>query len=273
MTPWSRGVFDNGMAWSCFGNGEKVALQIPGGPGNLSPDSGWWGSLLVKPFRPLVEGGFRIVTVTRKRNMKPGHDVAAMARDYAQLISDEFSGAVDLVIGTSFGGMISQYLAANHADTFKHIVVVVAGCRVDEVAGVYDQQYAAALASGDVFAAGAALAQGFYPQAKFPRLTRLLVQLTLPLLVKRGDHEFFSNDLLIEAEAERSFDSRPILPTIRKPVLVLAGDQDQYFPKPILEETQRLVPDCRLRIYEGKTHLSAFSDPRVGEDILNFISR
>ena len=148
MSDWSKGLFECGMAWSSFGDGDKVALMIPGGPGNFPPDVGWRGDMTLGPLKPLLERGFRVVTVTRKRNMSLGHSVEDMAADYAEMIREEFKGRVDLVIGSSYGGMIGLFLAANHAECFKHIVISVAACRISDAAEPVDQAFAENLAQG-----------------------------------------------------------------------------------------------------------------------------
>ena len=84
-------------------------------------------------------------------------------------------------------------------------------------------------------------------------------------------HEHMANDVLVEAAAEKLFDSREVLPRIAVPVLLLGGTEDDYFPESLMRETADLIPDCTLRLYEGKSHLSAGMDPRVPEDILEFV--
>ena len=64
-------------------------------------------------------------------------------------------------------------------------------------------------------------------------------------------------DLLVELEAEISYDARPVLPRIEVPVVLLSGDRDQFFPMEVVEETVRLIPDCTLVRYEGQGHMKA----------------
>ena len=271
MSIWSQGTFDNSMTWSCYGDGDKVALMIPGGPGNLAPEIGWKGKLSIRPLLPLVEEGYRLVTVARPQNMPQGHSVADMAEDYAQMIATEFGGQVDLVIGGSYGGMIGQYLAADHPNCFKHMVILVAACEVIDPEGI-DQQYAQAIAEGRHFAAGAVMSKSLYPDAGFPLLPKLMIGL-LTKLGAGNAHEYWANDIVIEAEAERTFDAREALPRITVPVLLLGGDKDGYFPEPLMRETADLIPNCTMRLYEGASHMQAAMDKRVASDILEFVRR
>lgn len=203
--------------------------------------------------------------------MPQGHTVADMAEDYAQMIATEFGGQVDLVIGGSYGGMIGQYLAADHPNCFNHIVVLVAACEVIDPEGI-DQQYAQAIAEGRHFAAGAIMSKSLYPDSKFPLLPKLMIGL-LSKLGAGSSHAYLANDIVVEAEAERTFDARDALSRISVPVLLIGGDNDAYFPEALMRETADLIPNCTLRLYEDAGHLQAAMDKRIATDILDFVRR
>jgi pimeloyl-ACP methyl ester carboxylesterase len=86
-----------------------------------------------------------------------------------------------------------------------------------------------------------------------------------------GSHPSFTSDVMIEAEAEVAFDGRAILPEIAVPVLLIGGSEDILLPRAIVEETARLIPDCTLRMYEGKGHGDTMFDPRFCADVLDFL--
>lgn len=111
--PASRGVFDNTMAYVRWGQGAKSVLFVPGGPGNTLPE-GPMRRVGGPLARPLVEAGYSVWAVTRPRNLPDGYSIEDMADDYAAVIATEFGGHVDIAMGSSMGGLIVQYLAANH---------------------------------------------------------------------------------------------------------------------------------------------------------------
>jgi carbon monoxide dehydrogenase subunit G len=84
-------------------------------------------------------------------------------------------------------------------------------------------------------------------------------------------HPYFAKDVIVEAEAELTCDARDVLPAIPVPVLLVCGDRDPYFPKEIYEETARLIPDCALRMYEGKGHEGVLSDARFVRDVMDAV--
>lgn len=258
------------MAFAKWGSGPKTILLIPGGPGNELPE-GLGLMMMLRPYRPIVEVGYRLWMVTRKRNMPSGYTIEDMARDYAELIATELDGMVDIVLGTSYGGIIAQYLAANHADCFRHVIIAGAACRVSEAGKGIDLGFAKNLSQGMKTEAGTVMVIGLWPRMRPRWLVRAVGYFVGRL--GSGKHEYFQRDVLTEADAEVAFDSREILPTICAPVLLIAGDKDSYFPVELLEQTASLIPDCALKIYKGKGHVGAISDKRLPGDVLEFVGR
>jgi pimeloyl-ACP methyl ester carboxylesterase len=261
------GIFTNGMEYVTWGGGPRTLLLIPGGPGSPLPD----GMMLRSYrglFRPLVDSGFTVWLVSRRRGMPAGHTIGDMADDYAHLIAEEFGGRVDLVVGESLGAMIGQYLAAEHPDSFGAIALVAAGCKASPWGKSVDARIASAAARGDRSGAGEAFAEYLLPGARMRWLRRLLAPLTGRMLVSG---EVPPGDYVVEQQAEDAFDSRPVLPGIGVPVLLLCGDRDRFFPPDVVEETARLIPGGRLLWYEGKGHVGAGTDKRIAQDVLSFL--
>lgn len=264
------GIFPNTMAYARWGNGAKTLLLIPGGPGNYIPTRQTL-KMILRPFRPLVEDGYSLWMVTRRRGMPQGHTIENMAADYADLIATEFDGKVDLVVGVSLGGMIGQYLAANHPDRFDHIAVASAPPTVSEPSRL-DYDGVAALSQGDRTRAGRLMAEEMLSDS-WLRWTAPALGTVLGLMVPSQVHDEFASDIWVEAEAAWACDARPILPHIKVPVLLTSGDKELAFPLPLIEETARLIPDCTLKLYEGKDHSGAIRNRRLAPDILDFVNR
>jgi len=258
------------MAFARWGSGPKTILLIPGGTGNEIPE-GLGLTMMLRPFRPLLSAGYTLWMVTRRQNMPDGHSVEDMAHDYSQMIEVEFDGTVDVVLGTSYGGIIGQYLAARHADRFQHMVIAGAACQVSEAGKEIDYGFAKNLSQGRKTEGGAVMVRGLLPRLRFRWLFEAVGYFAGRL--GSGKHEHFRRDILTEANAEVAFDSREILPHIDTPVLLIGGDRDPYFPLELVEETARLIPDCTLKVYEGKGHVGALSDKRLPHDVLEFVGR
>ena len=109
-----------------------------------------------------------------------------------------------------------------------------------------------------------------YPDLRVPGAARLFGEVA-GRFGFGGSHPSFTSDIMVEAEAEVAFDGRDVLPEIQVPLLLIGGSEDILFPKAVIEETARLIPDCTLRIYEGKGHGNAMIDPRFCADVLDFV--
>jgi len=222
-------------------------------------------------FDPFVEAGYSIWLVTRRRNMPVGHSVADMADDYAQVISGDLGGRVDVVVGESYGGMIAQYLAARHGESLGCVAIVVAAAKVSDWGKEVDSRLSAALAWGNTVGFGMAFAEYVLPGER-SRWVRRLVGPWIGRGLLSG-RNYPPADLLVELEAEMSFDSRPVLPRIEVPVVVVCGDRDQFFPADVVEETVRLIPGCTLVRYDGQGHMKVATSRRVAHDVLGFATR
>jgi pimeloyl-ACP methyl ester carboxylesterase len=218
-------------------------------------------------WNPIVDAGFTVWILTRRRGMPVGHTIADMADDVAKAIGDERDGKVEVVVGVSFGGLIAQYLAANHPDRVGRVVLAMAGCEVSPLVKDLDLRLAQALSVGDRTGAGEAFVELLLPRGRPGLLSWALAPLVGLMFAGAGAS---GEDPLIEGRAEAAFDSRSVLQRITVPVLLIAGDRDLAFPKEVIEETARLIPDCTLVWYEGLGHVRAVRSSRLPHDIVAF---
>jgi pimeloyl-ACP methyl ester carboxylesterase len=265
-----NGTFPNGMDYLSWGSSPRTLLFIQGGPGSAVP-KGMLRRMFRRQFDRLLEAGYAVWIVTRRRGMPPGHSISDMADDYARLIAEEFGGRVDVVVAESFGGMIAQYLAARHPGSFDHMAMVVTAAELSEWGKDVDARMAKALAGGDTNGAGTVFAEYLLPGPRLVWLRRLIGPVISRQLL--AGSVFPAQDVLTEVEGEISFNSRAVLPLIRRPVLLICGGSDQFFTREVAQETAALIPDCTLVWYEGKGHLKAASSGRIAQDVLAFAGR
>lgn len=64
------------------------------------------------------------------------------------------------------------------------------------------------------------------------------------------------------------FDVRPGLPTVDKPVLVIAGEHDRIAPPPMVQEVADLMPGARFVVIEGSGHIANRERPDRFNDLL-----
>ena len=86
-----------------------------------------------------------------------------------------------------------------------------------------------------------------------------LTDIVLSMAGRIGRDAFLRQQKAIMTRA----DSRPFLPAIRVPTLVLCGRQDTLTPLARHEEMAAAIPDARLCIVEDCGHLSALERPHA----------
>ena len=267
----ARGTFPNGMAYVHVGTGSKTLLYLRGGTG--VPFGRVFVLLSAIWMGPFLEDGYTIWVVARKRGMPNGYEVENMADDTATLIEDQFRGKVDVVIGEeAVGGMTAFLLAARHPDTFRHLAVMLAGYRLSDEGRSFEREFARLLSEGSTSEAGALWVRHMVPGLRVPGASRILGPLIVRFMMGET-YQSLAQDVLVEVEAVSVFDGRAVLPGITVPVLLIGCDKDSEFSRVVYEETARLIPDCSLRLYEGKTGFQAGSDKRLPQDVLEFVRR
>jgi pimeloyl-ACP methyl ester carboxylesterase len=167
------------------------------------------------------------------------------------------------------GGLIAQYLAASHPAVLRHVALVASAYRVCDWGREVDARIAEALERGDEAAAGRAFAEYLLPGPR-QAWARRLAGPALRRSFLTG-YDTAAQDVLVEARAEMSFDSRPVLPLIQAPVLLASGDVDRFFTRDLVELTAASIPDCTLVWYPGQGHFKVSSSSRVGDDVLAFV--
>lgn len=259
------GSFANGIDYAALGTGPRTMLFLPGGPGTPS-----WGKALARGFLPgYAVGEFTVWWLSRRRNMPTGHTIADMADDVADAIT-ELGGQVDAVVGASYGGMIALYLAARHPDKVGRVVLLASAASAPDEAKEADRRWGEALGHGRFAEAGEAVLAEVLPGNRLRWLRRLLAPLPGRML---GWGEVNLGDILVETQAELDYDARHVLSQIGVPVLIIAGDRDNYLPRELIEETAQGIPDCTVIWHKGKGPAQTIRAKRSAGEVLAFLDQ
>jgi pimeloyl-ACP methyl ester carboxylesterase len=256
-----KGVFSNGVPYVRFGEGEKTLLVFSGGPGNVLPSG----------FMIRVFGHFKhlsksrvIYAMSRKSGLPEGYTTRDMAEDYATIIRDEFNGEPQDVMGTSYGGLIAQHLAADHPELVRRLVIAMSVYRFSDEGNEMDLKSAQLLSEGKKREALKVL----YPILEGGRIMKAFMKYIGPLFWGTPENP---SDLVVEGKAEMAHNTKNRLSEIKAPTLVIAGDQDYYCPAERLRETADGIPNAKLILYKGKGHMAAMGK-KFDEDVLKFLN-
>ena len=219
-------------------------------------------SFEIRMVRPFARH-FRVYVCNRAPGLAPGTTMGEIATQHAEAIRREFNGPVDL-LGMSSGGSIALQVAADHPDVVRRLVLVGAAARIGDPARAAQMRYI------DAVDAGRRGAHHLAPMKVSSKLgARLLapVMWLLDPLARPKD----PSDMVAFARAEDAFDLRDRLAEVTAPTLVVGGARDEVYSADVLRSTAAGVRDGRLILYDGKSHASAFTDKRLGPDVVQFL--
>lgn len=262
----SHGVFD-GMGYTVLGAGPTSLLHLPGGPGS-DTTSGSGARFTARQLAPFAAAGYTVWNVDRRRDMPAGHSIADMADDHAAFIRAKLDGRADVVMGTSYGGLVALYLAADHPELVGRVVLAASAATITPWGKDVDLRWARARAERRYAEAGAILLEYPLPAARWAPLRRRLGPLVGRMF---ADSDVPDGDLVVEGEAEAAFDARDVLPRIQAPVLILSGTRDHFFPPDVVEETAALLPDCTVVRYRGG-HLRTSMNGHAADDVTAWVT-
>ena len=194
--------------------------------------------------------------------------MAELAQEHADAIRSLAEGPID-VAGISTGGSIAQQLAADHPDVVDRLVLLCTACRLGPEGRALQRRVAARIRAGAPRKALAVMAAGLVPPGRGQAAAGAVAWLAGPRLLARGDD---LADMATTIEAEDAFDLATCRGPIRAPTLILAGSEDHFYSPDLFAETARLIPGSRLRVFEGRGHITVTGHPDWAREIERFLA-
>ncbi|MCX6029582.1 MAG: alpha/beta fold hydrolase [Chloroflexi bacterium] len=178
------------------------------------------------------------------------------ADDLAALL-DHLKVRQAVVAGLSMGGYVAFAFWRRHKERVQALALLDTRAEPDSVVAKANRDVAAAR----VQEVGAAA----YSREMLPRLLAPASQ---------ADEQISGAALMMEAQSVAGFvgdlrslrdraDSRPILPTITVPTLVLVGEADALTPPTDAQTMVAAIPDARLAVIPQAGHLSPLENPKA----------
>lgn len=213
---------------------------------------------------------YTIYLMSRRPNMPKGYTAQDMSNDFAEMIRRDIGTPVH-IMGMSSGGSSAMHFAADHADLVDRLVLAMTGYQLNEngkrVATIWRD-----LALAEDWPAlyqrmGVDVAEGRTPEW----VTRLMMRLFGKMLLgtpKSG------SDFAIVLDSDINLDVVDKLPLIRKPTLVIGGENDPFYGADNMRETARLIPNAELCLLKNGGHAVVKTQTKAFETaILNFLER
>ncbi len=228
-----------------FGSGKDVLVMIPGVGDGLKTVRGTAKAFALL-YRKLAKR-YTVYVFSRRNDLPWDWTTRDMAADLAEAM-ELLKLPASFVIGVSQGGMIAQWLAIDHPEKVRKLLLTVTYSRpnptVREVIGGWMRMAEA----GNYQAIMTDTAEKSYSE-KYLRIARPMYAL-LGNVGKPSSFERF----MIQARSCLNHDTYERLGEIRCPVLVLGGDEDRIVTGEGSREMASRIPDSRLFMYEGLGH-------------------
>jgi len=245
------------MDYIRFGNGKHTLVMIPGVGDGLKTVKG-----MALPFaflyRALIQD-FTVYGFSRRENLPEGMSTREMADDLNLAMGTlGLSGAC--VLGVSQGGMIAQWLAIDHPDRVRRLVLTVTLCRPNPTVQQAVAGWLEMAERGDYRGILVDTAERSYTEKRL-RKERFLYR----LIGSVGKPENFSR-FRIQAESCVQHDAYDELPRITCPTLVIGGTDDRIVTGEASREIAERIPGSRLILYDNLGH-------GLYEEAADFLSR
>jgi pimeloyl-ACP methyl ester carboxylesterase len=242
------------IAYDVRGHGSPLVLLQGLGVGRW----GW------EPVADRLARRFQVVTVDNRgvgaSDAPPGpYSARLMAGDVLAVLDHAGVGSAS-VVGTSLGGMVAQELALAHPDRVDRLVLVatIPGGRLTAPMPL---KTAYLLAWAPLLASELRL-RGFVNQALGPRTLRRRPEVAERLLANERAHPQSEAAWRAQATAGVLFDPGGGQRRLTQPTLVLQGTADQVVNPANAELLAGLIPDARLRYFDGAGHLLYWDEPK-----------
>lgn len=240
------------------GHGDEVLVLLAGQSNNHH----WWDLP-----RPDFDAAYRTVVFDHRgtgRSDKPetGYETREFASDVVAVL-DDLGVARAHVYGTSMGGRVAQWLAADHPDRVRKLVL---GCTSPGRHGVErGPEIRRALAQRDRAAAHRTLVDLMYTAA-YQRANPGPYATT-------GDPGMPAHALRGHFMASKNHDCWAALPTITAPTLVVHGGDDVFNPVANAALLAERIPNARAHVIPGARH-AYFEEFRAvaGPLVLDFLA-
>ena len=186
------------------------------------------------------------------RALPPPYTVAELARDLARLL-EHLGIASAAVLGYSQGGAVAQQFVLDHPERCRRLVLACTyafnmASRREKIEGRLVPALLALL--GTERFAKVVLGKGL-KEVSAPRRDALIA------IMAQQDRSLMSRAWR-EAMA---FDSRPRLPSIRCPALIIAGAQDTAVPQHHADMLVAGIAGAQLSVVEGASHTLIWTHP------------
>ncbi len=228
-----------------FGSGAETLAVIPGVGDGLKTVKGMAAPMAL--MYPTLWRRFTVYMFSRSEPLPEHFSTREMAAELA-LAMDGLGIGAATVAGVSQGGMIAQYLALDHPEKVKKLILTVTAARPNDTMLQVIPRWIEMARRGDYREIMADTAERSYSEKRLRRMRPLY-----GLLGRVGRPKSFCR-FITQAEACLGHDAWDQLPGIACPTLIIGGAKDRIVTAQASREMAERIPGARLVIYPELSH-------------------
>ncbi|MBR3494321.1 MAG: alpha/beta hydrolase [Clostridia bacterium] len=249
------------MDYIRFGSGSRSLVMIPGVGDGLKTVK-----CMALPFawmyRALAKD-FTVTVFSRRNELVPGTGTREMAADLSRAFEQlNLRGAA--VVGVSQGGMIAQWLAIDHPELVRKLVLTVTLSRSNPTAEDVIGRWLKMAENGDYRGIMLDTAERSYSPKRIAQARK-----TYGLLGNLGKPKSFDR-FRIQAESCLTHNAWEALPRIACPTLVIGGEEDRIVTGEASREIAARIPGSELVMVPGLGHGLYEEDPEFLKRVIAF---
>ena len=250
------------MSYVSFGQGERAFVILPGLSDGLLTVRGK-ALMLAKPYQAFFDK-FTVYMFSRKDQMPEGYTIRDMAEDQAKAL--ETLGILEAdVMGVSQGGMIAQYLAIDHPELVRKLVLAVTAPRANDIIKECVTYWIELAHKGDHKALMIDTAEKSYSEAYLKKYRKIYPM--IGFIGKPATYDRF----FINAQAILGFDASHELDRISCPTLVIGGEEDKTVGSQGSYELHKGIAGSELFMYPGLGHAAYEEAKDFNKKVLDFL--
>ena len=196
---------------------------------------------------PTLWKRFTVFMFSRSEPLPAYFTTRGMAAELAEAMDALGIGAAT-VVGVSQGGMIAQYLAVDHPEKVKKLILTVTAARPNDTMRRVISDWIEMARRGDYRKIMTDTAERSYSEKRLKRMRPVY-----GLLGRAGKPKDFRR-FITQAEACLDHDAWDELPKISCPTLVIGGAEDKIVTAQASRELAEKIPGARMVIYPGLSH-------------------
>ena len=243
-----------------FGKGKKPMIIIPGLNTRDVKGAGFGLWYMYRMFAK----DYTVYCIDKRREVPEGFTTRQIAEDYAAAMK---SLAIEnaYVFGVSHGGMIAQYMAIEHPELVKKLVLAVTASRVNDTIRSCISRWVDMTERKDYKALNIDTMETMYSK-EYNRKNKLLIAIMVAALKPANPLKFIRL-----AKSILTVDTYDRLNEIRCPVLVLGGKLDQVVTAAGSEDIASKL-GCRIYMYDNLGHAAYDESKDFNKRVFEFFA-